>query len=147
GMRIKKLREGKRLTLKELGKEISISPSTINTWERGVAVPRKNATTILSNYFNVDESWLLFGSIEEYLTDVIAHYDLDEQISIDDTINFIEFLTEEEYTVGNLNDLRFYAKKHLPILEEAINIHFEKKVQNKMSLHNIGNMYPIVKEE
>src|SRR5690625_3368850 len=146
GKRIKTLRQQNKLTLKELGEKLSIAISTINSWERGVSVPRKKTLIKISNFFNVDENWLMYGSIVEYLTDVIKYYGLEEQINDKDMIDFINLLIAEKYTVGNLKELLFYAKKHLPILEKGIIVQTEKKVKNKKSLQNIGNMYPIIRE-
>jgi len=146
GKRIKMLRQKNNLTLKGLEKELSIPFSTINSWERGVCLPRNETSLALSTFFNVDKNWLLYGSVKEYLTDVIKYYGLEEQINDKDMIDFINLLIAEKYTVGNLKELLFYAKKHLPILEKGIIVQTEKKVKNKKSLQNIGNMYPIIRE-
>lgn len=147
GKRIKMLRLNNELTLKELGKNLSLSISTINSWERGISLPRKETLSLLANFFNVDENWLLFGSVEEYLTDIIEFYNLENQISKEEAFNFKKYLVEVGYIVGNLNELRFYAKEHLPILAESISVELEKEIKKKISLHNIGNMYPIIQEE
>src|SRR5690625_2146773 len=96
GKRIKMLRQKNNLTLKGLEKELSIPFSTINSWERGVSVPRKKTLIKISNFFNVDENWLMYGSIVEYLTDVIKYYGLEEQINDKDMIDFINLLIAEK---------------------------------------------------
>lgn len=58
---IKKLRNEKKLTQKELGEKLNITDKAISKWERGLSFPDIEMLTILSNYFEVDISELLKG--------------------------------------------------------------------------------------
>ena len=55
-------------TQAEVAKDIGVSPQTMNTWIRGIAIPRMGKIQKLANYFGVDKSQLIddVESINKY---------------------------------------------------------------------------------
>jgi transcriptional regulator with XRE-family HTH domain len=61
GMFITELRKEKKLTQKELGKELNISDKAISKWERGLSFPDISMLIPISNFFNISIVELLNG--------------------------------------------------------------------------------------
>lgn len=59
GKKIKRLREEKEISQKELGKELGVSASTIGMWEQDRRSPDNEALKSISDYFNVSVDYLL----------------------------------------------------------------------------------------
>lgn len=57
--KMRRLREEKKLTQKELAAKLYVTPSTISKWETGVAVPDIYAITRMSDVFGVPVTELL----------------------------------------------------------------------------------------
>ena len=56
---LKRLMEEQNLTQADVAKSIGVSPQTVNTWVRGIALPRMGKIQRLADYFRVDKSDLL----------------------------------------------------------------------------------------
>lgn len=59
GDRLKTLRSRKELSQMELSKQIGISKSSINMYERGEREPKFETLEVIADYFNVDLDYLL----------------------------------------------------------------------------------------
>ena len=59
GARIKLLREEMGLKQEELAKKLSVSPSAIGMYERGLREPNNELTLRIANFFNVSIDYLL----------------------------------------------------------------------------------------
>lgn len=57
--KMRRLREEKKLTQKELAAKLYVTPSTISKWETGVAVPDIYAITNMADIFGVTVTELL----------------------------------------------------------------------------------------
>lgn len=74
GLRIKKLRQNKHLSMEELAKIINVSgKGTINNWEKGLSSPKTDNLYKLSQYFNVDENELLYGKIDDSVEFIVNY--------------------------------------------------------------------------
>lgn len=74
GLRIKKLRQSKHLSMEELAKIINVSgKGTINNWEKGLSSPKTDNLYKLSQYFNVDENELLYGKIDDSVEFIVNY--------------------------------------------------------------------------
>ncbi len=59
GMRIKELRDEKKLTQRQLAKEIGVSNVTVMQWENGIITPKLDKLIKLSDYFGVSIDYLV----------------------------------------------------------------------------------------
>lgn len=82
GLRIHDLRTNKNISMEELAQQIGAGgKSTINTWEKGVTLPRSQYLLKLADYFNVSLDYLKYGSLKNYLIDLLI-YDFYSENSI-----------------------------------------------------------------
>jgi len=65
GLRIKSLREKKRLTQSQLANSLHISAQAVSKWERGENAPDITMLVPLSSILEVSIEWLLSGSENE----------------------------------------------------------------------------------
>lgn len=63
---IKSLRENANITQSELGKNLNVTRSSINSWEQGVSVPSTALLVQLAQFFHVSTDYLL--GLEQNLT-------------------------------------------------------------------------------
>ena len=61
GVRVKQLRKAREMTLREVGMKLGVAANTVNRWERGESSPTRANLVAMSDLFNVDPSWLMFG--------------------------------------------------------------------------------------
>lgn len=59
--RLRSLRRGQKLTLQELSKMCGISKSSLENYERGLAVPTMEKLIQLAAFYGVRMDWLLGG--------------------------------------------------------------------------------------
>ncbi|HFQ5220760.1 TPA: XRE family transcriptional regulator [Vibrio vulnificus] len=59
--RIKNLRLQAKLTQRELGKKVGVTPVTISKWELDTAKPKSHSLLKLCKIFDVDIEWLTYG--------------------------------------------------------------------------------------
>lgn len=79
--RIKKLREEKNLTLKELSSETGIAISTLNSYEKGYRVPKIENLQKLANFFNASVSYLQgYGLDREYFLETLTASFLNDDV-------------------------------------------------------------------
>ena len=69
--RIKALRESKKISMRQLAKELGVSHNTISKWERNpegrrseTALPTRDNVLALAKFFQVTPGWLLFGELK-----------------------------------------------------------------------------------
>lgn len=84
GERIRKLRNSKGLTQKELGKILSMNKTTISHYEKGERSPSIETLIKISDYFKVDIKYILG------MNNIGKSYDKEIKLSDEE----IEFLTE-----------------------------------------------------
>lgn len=90
GTRIKKLREKKNLSQKDLAKELHISNSTLSQYESGIRVPSDEMKTTLAKYFDVSMDYLMGLSSEP------RHSESDENPRITILARNASSLTEDQ---------------------------------------------------
>lgn len=103
GLRLRALRNEKKLTQDELGKLLNVSGKTIGTWERDSRQPNIEAINKLASIFDVTTDYLLGNSNEKQPQ---KYYDLSDKEKNDITIQ-AEKLMEGIETGNNLN---FYGE-------------------------------------
>ena len=60
GARLRELRLGKGLTMKEVGNYLHLSEATVSRYESGLMEPKWTTIQVLAEYFAVNPAWL-FG--------------------------------------------------------------------------------------
>src|SRR5690625_3885183 len=118
--RIKLLRKKLGMTLKEFSEFMDIPVSSINSWERGVSIPRPNYLKKLSEKNNIDEKWILYGDIEDYVQDVFDYLDLSSKISEDKLLTIVDILRCSNFKVGDYSKFEEVAKQIVDNYEELI---------------------------
>ena len=103
GLRLRALRNEKKLTQDELGKLLNVSGKTIGTWERDSRQPNIEAVNKLASIFDVTTDYLLGNSNEKQPQ---KYYDLSDKEKNDIAIQ-AEKLMEGIETGNNLN---FYGE-------------------------------------
>ena len=76
GLRLRALRNEKKLTQDELGKLLNVSGKTIGTWERDSRQPNIEAINKLASIFDVTTDYLLGNSNEKQPQ---KYYDLSDK--------------------------------------------------------------------
>lgn len=109
--RIRSLREKRDMTLKEFSEYLDIPVSSINSWERGVSIPRPNYLKLLADKNDVSESWILYGDVEDYVTDVLVYLNIHEMISENEFIEIVKLFKKRKIPVGNYNEFVTIAKE------------------------------------
>lgn len=96
GERIHDLRIRKNVSMEELANSIGAGgKSTINTWEKGITLPRPNYLKKLSEYFGIDVNYLKYGSLKNYLINlVIDDWDKKDSIIFDDLEQYLKVATD-----------------------------------------------------
>lgn len=102
-LRLRALRNEKKLTQDELGKLLNVSGKTIGTWERDSRQPNIEAINKLASIFDVTTDYLLGNSNEKQPQ---KYYDLSDKEKNDIAIQ-AEKLMEGIETGNNLN---FYGE-------------------------------------
>lgn len=57
--RLRQLRQSRKLTTSQVGKDLSVSKQTISHWENGDRLPAINAFVALADYFDVSLDYLV----------------------------------------------------------------------------------------
>ncbi|MCX6743116.1 MAG: helix-turn-helix transcriptional regulator [Candidatus Parcubacteria bacterium] len=91
GEKIKKLREIKGLTQKELGAKLGYSESLISYIEKGQRSIRLDDLRKISDIFSIDYNYFLGGPYNPTLSNFSAEVKSDDNINYDNVIN--EFLS------------------------------------------------------
>ena len=58
GIRLKELRRGKNVTLREMSEKTGLSSSTISNFERGCRKPSNKSLLILADYYGVSAEYI-----------------------------------------------------------------------------------------
>lgn len=90
-MKLKQLRENKKMTQKYLAKKLNVSSQTILNWENGIYEPNISQLIELANIFNVSIDYLVERKNINMINDICNEL---EKISKDDIINFIKSYLE-----------------------------------------------------
>ena len=86
-MKLKQLRENKKMTQKYLAEKLNVSSQTILNWENGIYEPNISQLIELANIFNVSIDYLVERKNINMINDICNEL---EKISNDDIINFIK---------------------------------------------------------
>ncbi|MDN4833494.1 helix-turn-helix domain-containing protein [Ligilactobacillus salivarius] len=126
GLRLRALRNEKKLTQDELGKLLNVSGKTIGTWERDSRQPNIEAINKLASIFDVTTDYLLGNSNEKQPQ---KYYDLSDKEKNDIAIQ-AEKLMEGIETGNNLN---FYGEPATKEQKDRILIAIKTAIEmNKM---------------
>ena len=70
GLRLKNLREGRRLTQAQFAEDMNVSQQAVGKWERDLASPNDEMLKKIATYFNVTIDYLLgYDDSPRYYTD------------------------------------------------------------------------------
>lgn len=97
GQRLRKLRENKKITQKELSKILNVSESAIGMYERGEREPNFETVDKIANFFNVPTDYLLGRTDDPTPPGQAADDDEDEHFFFSDGG---ENWTEEEIEIA-----------------------------------------------
>lgn len=135
GERIHSLRTAKNISMDELAKNIGAGgKSTINTWEKGVTLPRSNFLLKLSKYFGVSVNYLKYGSLKNYLINLlIDDWDKEDPITANYLERYLEVATDYSgfkngFPVGVPDNKvgYFYHEGELSFIRDAINRNYSE---------------------
>lgn len=90
-MKLKQLRENKKMTQKYLAEKLNVSSQTILNWENGIYEPNISQLIELANIFNVSIDYLVERKNINIINDICNELG---KISKDDIINFIKSYLE-----------------------------------------------------
>lgn len=143
GKRIQTVRKAKKMTLKDFSEILEVPISSISSWERGVNVPNRQNLQLLSETTGVDENWLLYGEIADYLQDIFDYYELNEVVNEEKFFELEKVLQEMNYKPGNFKLLKETAELVIPNFTEYINYDEDAEV---LSTHMLNNEFPILQD-
>lgn len=155
GERIHDLRVRKNVSMEELANNIGAGgKSTINTWEKGITLPRPNYLMRLSKYFGIDINYLKYGSLKNYLIDlVIDDWDKEDSIISADLEQYLEVATDYSgFKNGFPLDVpddklgNFYHEGELSFIRSAINSNYSEIAKFLRSTLKYENDIEILKE-
>src|SRR5690625_4327493 len=118
--RIRSLREKRDMTLKEFSEYLNIPVSSINSWERGVSIPRPNYLKLLADKNEVSENWILYGDVEDYVTDVLVYLNIYEMISEKEFFNIVNLFNKRKAPVGSYNEFATIAREVVDNFDEML---------------------------
>lgn len=134
GQRIHDLRKSKNVSMEELAKKVGASgKSTVNTWEKGLTIPRAKYLESLADYFGVSVNYLKYGTLKNYLIDlVITDFDSKNSLIGSRVEDYIGVVTDyygfkNGVPVGNIPTEKygdFYHEGELAFIREAFDSHF-----------------------
>ncbi|MRI03749.1 helix-turn-helix domain-containing protein [Lactobacillus reuteri] len=111
GSRILNLRKSKNLSMDDLAKKIGAGgKSTINTWEKGVTLPRPSFLKAIASEFNVSVNYLKYGNLNNYLDNLVRN-DLSSESSILDENKDVENYLLIATDFGNIRNGAPYNEK------------------------------------
>lgn len=135
--RLKKLRNEKDITQKELANLLNVDQSTITKWELGKQQPSIEKLNILAEIFNVDINYLLGKDIEtikilDYFTNPNNFYEIQwltqkEMHELTNLINNQNKIKEKNKNNNNLNYLNQIINYNIEINNIILN---NKKIKN-----------------
>src|SRR5690625_4715311 len=118
--RIRSLREKRDMTLKEFSEYLDIPVSSINSWERGVSIPRPNYLKLLADKNDVSENWILYGDVEDYVTDVLVYLKIYDMISETEFFEIVNLFKKANLSVGNYNEFAAIAREVIDDFDEKL---------------------------
>mgnify|MGYP001624167049 CR=1 FL=1 len=130
GKRIHSLRIAKNISMEELANNIGAGgKSTVNTWEKGITLPRPDYLAKLSSYFGVSVNYLKYGSLKNYLINLlIDDWDKEDPITANYLERYLEVATDYSgfksgFPVGVPDNKvgYFYHEGELSFIRDAIN--------------------------
>lgn len=135
GTRIHELRSAKNISMERLAKAIGAGgKSTINTWEKGVTLPRRDYLESLAKYFEVSVNYLKYGSIKNYLTNlVISDWDSEDPILANQleaylkvATNYASFKNGVPFDVPESKIGDFYHEAEINTISNVINDNYSE---------------------
>lgn len=90
-MKLKQLRENRKLSQQDLAIALKVSPSTISNWESGTRQPDIQMVKTIANYFNVSTDEVLGTTLE---TRVRSNNEEEHTLSIEQVNNIITKLKQ-----------------------------------------------------
>lgn len=142
---LRKLREAKKLSLRELGKELDMNASVLGNYERGDRNPKTEVWEKIARYFDVSVPYIMGLSDDfENTTKKIAE-ELEEQIKLSsnmfDNINIDEL---DENTKQTLDDLKTMSddleELFLNLDPKFISPLIQAHIQNFFTISNLAEM-------
>src|SRR5699024_5283264 len=131
------------MTLKEFSQMLNVPISSINSWERGANVPSSQNLNLLSKKTGVNDNWILYGDIADYLQDVFEFYQLTGLIEEGKFFELESVLQEMNYKPGDFKLLKETAELIIPNFVELIN--YDEK-REPLSTHILSNEFPILQD-
>nr|WP_233448358.1 helix-turn-helix transcriptional regulator [Limosilactobacillus albertensis] len=120
GNRIFNLRKSNNLSMDDLAGRIGAGgKSTINTWEKGVTLPRPSFLKAIASEFNVSVNYLKYGSLNNYLDDLVRS-DLANNSSVLDEDKDVENYLLIATDFGNIKNGAPYSGKYEKNNDEII---------------------------
>ena len=139
--RLKELRKEKKLSQKEIAKEMSISEKTLSRWENGESQIKLEKAKQLAEFFEVPVGYLLGYDVKiaELKSDLLASSEELEKTTreafylansnleiklkgIDDTINLlIEGIKEEKLPKEPILEALEFIKEYVQSIDETVN--------------------------
>jgi len=108
------------MTLKDFSEYLNIPVSSINSWERGVSIPRPNYLKLLADKNDISENWILYGDVEDYIQDLFVYLDLSAKVSEDKFFEIVAILQKSNFKVGDYNKFEEIAKQVIDNYDELI---------------------------
>ncbi|WP_067844228.1 helix-turn-helix domain-containing protein [Amphibacillus sediminis] len=143
--RIRSLREKRDMTLKEFSEYLDIPVSSINSWERGVSIPRPNYLKLLADKNDVSESWILYGDVEDYVTDVLVYLNIYEIVSEKEFFDIVNLFNKRKVSVGNYNEFATIAREVIDNFDEML-IDEEKSFIPYIKPERIASQFQFLKD-
>ncbi|MGX7112555.1 helix-turn-helix domain-containing protein [Gemella cuniculi] len=156
GGRIKQIRTNKGYTLESFGKLFGASKSNVQKWETGFTLPNKERLASISKISDITVNELLYGSIDEFVTNNFENLVLDSQYPYPASFDVWKIsrrfkIDSEEFSI-DVNDLsrlqRFfnsYVNEEVEYILKEIHIYCDYFLENKEKLGNtyLGHMQSI----
>lgn len=143
--RIRSLREKRDMTLKEFSEYLDIPVSSINSWERGVSIPRPNYLKLLADKNDVSESWILYGDVEDYVIDVLVYLNIYEIVSEKEFFDIVNLFNKRKVSVGNYNEFATIAREVIDNFDEML-IDEEKSFIPYIKPERIASQFQFLKD-
>lgn len=110
GQRIRNIRSNLNLSMKEFAVVIDSKKSTVNSWERGLSIPKLDMLEKIAVLGNLSVNELLYGDLENYVKELIHFYLKDD----------VEISNENKTTIYNLKPI-FLKEKNIHEIVNLIN--------------------------
>lgn len=117
GKIVKRLREGKNLSMSELAKQLGTTKSSINMWENADVIPREAMLIKVADYFNVSLDYLFGLDYKDLQLQRIQQLQKKTNFRAEKLKRAIDRLNEEDLTKLIKMFIALYGEKYEYILE------------------------------